>query len=113
MTRLGRRPTEDCEAGAPRSAGRLTREVLYGWPAGGVNRPPGRGSMAGVDPDPPPALPSDHRSFGRWLVGTEPVALVLLLAVAVLLLALNVIGVGHHGTARPTATPTTAAAEGR
>ncbi len=57
----------------------------------------------------PPA--SGRRTFARWLIGTEPVALVLLLALAVLLLALTVAGFAH----RPAATPpvTTAAVDER
>ena len=43
-------------------------------------------------PRPPPL----DRSFARWLVRTEPVALLLLLTLSVLLLALTLLGRGHH-----------------
>ncbi len=57
------------------------------------------------------ALPSpspSRRSFARWLIRSEPVALVLLLLLAVLLFALIMIGYGRP--ARPLADPATTVA---
>jgi hypothetical protein len=57
-----------------------------------------------VEPPPPPV----RRSFARRLIRTEPVALVLLLALAVLLFAITMVRLNHRDRSAgplPQATP--------